>query len=93
MDNPIHDMMGKTAYDVMQAANTVLSFQRETAESDKTQPFVMYRSYRDAYGEMQMIEVARGVCTNVEDFGKDVPPPVSPRKIENRAVLSFKLPL
>lgn len=92
MDNLIEDLRGSKSFNYMKASEMVISIERVEVDRSKDIPFVMYRSWCDADGEMHMLEIGRGTCSGIVDLGVDVPTP-EPRKIENWAVLSFQLPI
>lgn len=63
----IHDFRGTVA--LMNAADKMIGFERSVVEADDSRPFTMYRCYTDANGEPQMVVVARGTCSGIEDLG------------------------
>ena len=91
MDNPIEDLRGRKATDLMRAVDCIIGFERVKVDAKEALPFVMYRSYTDADGNVQMVEMARGTCSDIVDLGQDVPMP-EPRKFENWATLSIDFP-
>lgn len=90
MYNPMLDTAAfKDTRELRDAAGNVIGYKRRTVT--EPMPFVMYRTFTNAQGECELIEVARGTCTGIEDLGKELEAP-EPRKFENWATFQLSLP-
>lgn len=81
----VEDMRGTRA--LMQAADYMIGFERIVAPEVEEKPCTIYRSYIDADGKPQMVEIGKCFVGKIEDCEEPEPP-----KQQNRVWMAIDFP-